>query len=361
MATAVLSTAAVFLLIRAVPGDVVGEMLGQSAGDRAAEAALRAFFGLDRPLWQQYFGWAADVLRGDLGESWRQGLPVAGIVGEAFLVTLQIGLVTLVVSLLVGVPLGIVAGVRQGRWPDLVVEAFSLVALSAPVFWTGMVLLIATGTWLGWSPPLIYARPGENLSDNLESIALPVLALGLLQAAAYAQFARQQTAMVMRQDFIRAAIARGLPLFAICRGAQEANVALGGSLYQAVQEAVTEAGPLADHRAPEGQPPELQYAVAHPVALVPGGLLASLGLPARFEVNSLHGQAVKQLAPGLRPEALAPDGLVEAFSVAGAPGFALCVQWHPEWLAADNPVSMQMLQAFGAAARAYRDRHKPLV
>ena len=210
-ATAVLSTAAVFLLIRAVPGDVVGEMLGQSAGDRAAEAALRAFFGLDRPLWQQYIGWAGDVLRGELGLSWRQGLPVAGIVGEAFLVTLQIGLVTLVISLLVGVPLGIVAGVRQGRWPDLVVEAFSLLALSAPVFWTGMVLLIAAGSWLQWSPPLIYSRPGEDLASNLESIALPVLALALLQAAAYAQFARQQTAMVMRQDFIRAAIARGLP------------------------------------------------------------------------------------------------------------------------------------------------------
>jgi peptide/nickel transport system permease protein len=211
MATAVLSTAAVFLLIRAVPGDVVGEMLGQSAGDRAAEAALRAFFGLDRPLWQQYLGWAGDVLRGDLGLSWRQGLPVAAIVGEAFLVTLQIGLVTLAFALLVGVPLGIVAGVRQGHWPDLVVEAFSLVALSAPVFWTGMVLLIAASAWFGWSPPLIYARPGESLSDNLESIALPVVALALLQAAAYAQFARQQTAMVMRQDFIRGAIARGLP------------------------------------------------------------------------------------------------------------------------------------------------------
>ena len=73
MATAVLSTAAVFLLIRAVPGDVVGEMLGQSAGDRAAEGALRAFFGLDRPLWQQYIGWAGDVLRGDLGERSRRG------------------------------------------------------------------------------------------------------------------------------------------------------------------------------------------------------------------------------------------------------------------------------------------------
>jgi peptide/nickel transport system permease protein len=209
--TAVLSTAAVFLLIRAVPGDAVGEMLGQSAGDPAAEAALRAFFGLDRPVWLQYGAWAADVLHGDLGISWRQGLPVSEIVGAAFLVTLQIGLVTLAVAMLVGVPLGILAGTAPGRWPDLLVEGFSLLGLSAPVFWTGMVLLILAGAWLGWSPPMIYASPGESLRDNLESIALPVAALGLLQAAAYAQFARQQTAAILRQDFVRAAIARGLP------------------------------------------------------------------------------------------------------------------------------------------------------
>jgi putative glutamine amidotransferase len=164
------------------------------------------------------------------------------------------------------------------------------------------------------------------------------------------------------------AIARGLPMFAICRGAQETNVALGGTLYQAVHEfghefgpevgkdASQGAGPFQDHRAPDGQSAERQYAPAHRVDLVPGGLLAALGLPAHFEVNSLHGQAVRRLAPGLRAEALAPDGLVEAFSLTDAPGFNLCVQWHPEWLAADNPVSMQMLQAFGAAASAYRDR-----
>ena len=98
--------------------------------------------------------------------------------------------------------------------------------------------------------------------------------------------------------------------------------------------------------------PDPRYLLA---VLVPACLLAGLGLPDHFEVNSLHGQAVKRLAPGLRVEALAPDGLVEAFSMTGAPGFNLCVQWHPEWLAADNPVSMRMLQAFGAAARAFRD------
>jgi putative glutamine amidotransferase len=148
------------------------------------------------------------------------------------------------------------------------------------------------------------------------------------------------------------ALAMGLPLFAICRGFQETNVALGGSLHQAVQE---QPG-LRDHRAPEGQPPEIAYAEQHAVQIQPGGMLARLLEREEVQVNSLHGQGVKQLAPGLRVEARAPDGLVEAFSVEGSKGFSLCVQWHPEWQAQDNPVSMALLQAFGQACKDYRDK-----
>jgi len=151
---------------------------------------------------------------------------------------------------------------------------------------------------------------------------------------------------------ITRALALGVPIFGICRGTQEVNVALGGTLHQAVQEVPG----LADHRAPETLPVDMQYAPAHAVDVIRGGLLeAIVGLP-RFEVNSLHGQGVKTLASGLRVEAVAPDGLVEAFSMPGAVGFNLCVQWHPEWQAADNPVSMRLLQAFGAAVRQYRAR-----
>ena len=150
---------------------------------------------------------------------------------------------------------------------------------------------------------------------------------------------------------IRRVLERGLPLFAICRGAQETNVALGGSLHQAVHEI----GPHIDHRAPHGKSADAQYANAHEVEVVPGGILAKIVGQARFQVNSLHGQAVNRLAAGLRVEARAPDGVVEAFSVADAKGFSLCVQWHPEWQAATNPVSRQMLQAFGDAVRAHRD------
>jgi putative glutamine amidotransferase len=147
-------------------------------------------------------------------------------------------------------------------------------------------------------------------------------------------------------------LARGLPMFAICRGTQETNVALGGSLHQAVQE---QPG-LSDHRAPAEASAEVQYGLSHPVDVVPGGVLAAIVGRASFEVNSVHGQGIKRLADGLRVEAVAPDGLVEAFTKPDAPGFNLCVQWHPEWRAAANPVSVQLFHAFGVAVRAYRDR-----
>jgi putative glutamine amidotransferase len=154
-------------------------------------------------------------------------------------------------------------------------------------------------------------------------------------------------------------LARGIPLLAICRGLQEANVALGGSLHQAVQELP---GRL-DHRASDELPPERAYAPVHEVNVEPGGTLAALldGLPddgGRIRVNSLHGQGVDRLADGLRVEARAPDGLIEAFSSPHAPGFNLCVQWHPEWQAADGAVSRRLFNAFGAACTAHRQRRR---
>jgi len=153
------------------------------------------------------------------------------------------------------------------------------------------------------------------------------------------------------------ALARGIPLFAICRGFQEANVALGGSLHQAVQEVPGQR----DHRGAPGisdAPAEVVYAFAHEVQVVPGGLLSEIvGKPA-FQVNSVHGQGVNRLAPGLRVEARAPDGLVEAFSMPEAKSFNLCVQWHPEWQAAQNPISLRLFKAFGAACQSFRDRHR---
>ncbi|MDE2628406.1 MAG: gamma-glutamyl-gamma-aminobutyrate hydrolase family protein [Burkholderiales bacterium] len=155
-------------------------------------------------------------------------------------------------------------------------------------------------------------------------------------------------------------LARGMPLFAICRGFQETNVALGGTLHQAVQDVPGQH----DHRAPKDAPADVQYGLAHEITVQRGGVLAAVlgDLPElpQIRVNSVHGQGVNRLAPGLRVEALAPDGLVEGFSVAQARGFNLAVQWHPEWQAASNPVSIRLFKAFGAACEAFRDRHRAL-
>lgn len=161
---------------------------------------------------------------------------------------------------------------------------------------------------------------------------------------------------------IRQALRQRLPLMGICRGFQEVNVAMGGSLHQAVHE---QPG-LRDHRGDGSQPVEVEYGFSHEVNVVPGGFLARTlegvftARDGRFMVNSLHGQGVKQLAPSLRVEATAPDGVVEAFTWVpddgGSEAFSLCMQWHPEWLAADNPVSRRLFETFGAACRTHRDQ-----
>lgn len=151
---------------------------------------------------------------------------------------------------------------------------------------------------------------------------------------------------------LQAAIARGVPVFCICRGFQELNVSLGGTLHQRVQELP---GYL-DHREPQSESLAEQYAPQHSVTVQTGGLLQDWGLPGEFEVNSLHSQGIDRLAPSLRAEALAPDGLVEAVSVRDAPGFVFGVQWHPEWQFKDNPVSLRLFEAFRVACREYADR-----
>jgi putative glutamine amidotransferase len=142
-------------------------------------------------------------------------------------------------------------------------------------------------------------------------------------------------------------IEAGLPLFAVCRGFQEMNVSFGGTLWQKVQEVPG----MQDHREDKSQPLEAQYAPAHTVDLVRGGLLHAIAGADQVMVNSLHAQGVQTLGSGLDVEARAPDGLIEAFRVRAAPGFALAVQWHPEWQVLKNPFSHALFAAFGAAAR----------
>ena len=168
---------------------------------------------------------------------------------------------------------------------------------------------------------------------------------------------RQTTLLDERRDatslaLIQRSLAQGVPLFAICRGFQELNVALGGTLFQHLEELP---GRL-DHRSKPTDPIETQYAPAHDVAVVPGSRLAAITATPNFPVNSLHSQGIDRLAEGLVAEAHAPDGTIEAVRVKDAKGFALGVQWHPEWEFWKNPVSQAILGAFGDAIRARAEK-----
>jgi putative glutamine amidotransferase len=146
---------------------------------------------------------------------------------------------------------------------------------------------------------------------------------------------------------ITAAVSAGMPVFGICRGFQEMNVAFGGTLCQKLQD---QPGNL-DHREDATQPLEHQYAPAHEIALVKGGLLHGIAGTERVKVNSLHSQGVLRLGERLVSEAAADDGVIEAFRVGDAPSFALAVQWHPEWKVMENPFSRALFAAFGKAGR----------
>lgn len=208
--TTLLASIAVFLLVRAVPGNVVQQMLGQTS-DPAAAQVLREFFGIDRPLHVQYIDWLAHALSGDLGTAWVGGAEVTGLVGGAVLVTLELTFLTLLLATIVGVPLGLIAGIRPGRFVDSLVQSFVVVGLATPMFWLAVMLLVGVSAMFGWSPPLSYQSPLENVGDNLMMMVLPVLSLAPLQAAAYAQVVRQSVVSAASEQYVVTARAKGLP------------------------------------------------------------------------------------------------------------------------------------------------------
>ncbi len=146
---------------------------------------------------------------------------------------------------------------------------------------------------------------------------------------------------------VQACIDYAVPLLGVCRGFQEINVALGGSLHQRVHAIPG----MLDHREPADAPIDVQYGPAHMVRFEPGSAFARWAGGAEARVNSLHGQGVNRLAPGLRALGHAPDGLVEAFEIEGAASFAYAVQWHPEWGCSESPLYAALFAAFGRACR----------
>jgi putative glutamine amidotransferase len=155
---------------------------------------------------------------------------------------------------------------------------------------------------------------------------------------------------------IRAVIDRGIPLFCVCRGYQELNVVLGGTLETEIQRGERRL----DHRSRKVDNLDVKYGPVHSIAITAGGLLEEILGRREILVNSLHRQGIARLAPGLTIEARAPDGIIEAVSVKGAKTFAIGVQWHPEYKAASNPDSVKLFDAFGGAVRKHAAQRSAL-
>ena len=212
------------------------------------------------------------------------------------------------------------------------------------------VLIPAIGPQLGDEPAMAAAL--DRLLDALDGVLLTGSPSNVEPHHYAGEPSRAGTAHDPARDattlpLIRHCLDRGVPLFAICRGAQEMNVALGGTLHQLVHEV----DGRRDHRSPKSTDNDVNYGPAHDIDLVEDGVLHRLLGARRVSVNSLHAQGVDRLAPRAKLEAVAPDGQVEAFSVPDAPGFALALQWHPEYKALENPVSMKLFDAFAEACR----------
>jgi len=225
---------AVFLLIRLIPGTVVDQMVGtEGAYSEESMRALKRFFGLDQPIYVQYGRWAGALLRGDLGVSWRTGLPVLDMILGRLLVTTELAMGAMLVALVIGIPLGMLSARRENTALDHAVRVVSLFSLSMPVFWQATMLILAASLWLNWAPSVDFVSPWTDPLRNLAILALPSVALGTAVAAVFMRMTRSSLLEVMRQDYIRTARAKGLP---------ERGVLWGHALRNSLIPLITVAG-----------------------------------------------------------------------------------------------------------------------
>jgi peptide/nickel transport system permease protein len=204
-------TIAVFLLIRLVPGTIVEQMLGTEAlTSYETIESLRRYFGLDQPVYVQYYHWIRRVLVGDLGTSWRMGMPVTEFILSQLSVTLELTVIAIVVAVCVGVPLGVFSALKQNSAADNGGRLLALLGLSIPVFWQGTMLILILSLAFHWAPPINWVSPLRDLKANLNMMLLPGFCLGTSSAAVIMRMTRSCMLEVLRQEYIRTARAKGL-------------------------------------------------------------------------------------------------------------------------------------------------------
>lgn len=199
----------VFALVHALPGDIAVLFLGQEA-EPATIAQFRTNMGLDRPLLVQYADWLQRAVRGDLGRSLRTNQPVTEAILQRLPVTLQLLVASLLVSLCISIPMGIISAVKRNSGFDVLSTVFALVGFSTPNFWLGIILIYVFALLLRWLPPSGFVPIHSSLIENLRSLILPSITLGVALAALVTRQLRSGMLEVLRQDYVRTAHAKGL-------------------------------------------------------------------------------------------------------------------------------------------------------
>jgi peptide/nickel transport system permease protein len=207
------AAALVFLIMRVIPGDVALLIFGGDAGghiDPKQLAAMRERLGLDQPLWVQFGTWLWGVLRFDFGTSLWTGRPVIEELLVRLPLSLELALLATTVSVIIAIPLGMLAAIRQDTWVDYAVRMVSIGGLAIPGFWVGILCILFLVIFFGWGPPLEFIPPWVNPWANLQMMIWPIVTVGYRQAAVTTRMTRSTLLEVLREDYIRTAWAKGL-------------------------------------------------------------------------------------------------------------------------------------------------------
>ncbi len=206
--TTLAASVVVFLLMQALPGDPAAVMLGVNAQPDTL-AALHQKLGLDLPLWRRYLDWAGGFLIGDFGVSYTYATPISELLGPRVMVTLPLALLSMALSVVVAIPVGVYAAARRGRASDVVSMGVAQLGVAIPNFWLGLLLILFFALKLGWFPASGFAGWDAGLWRGLRSLTLPALALALPLAAILARITRSAVIETLGEDFVRTARAKG--------------------------------------------------------------------------------------------------------------------------------------------------------
>lgn len=212
----ILVSLAVFLIVRIIPGDPVLVMMGIDADERARISdeqyrSLQRQLGFDRPIYQQYFNWVGRVVQGDMGMSLRSRRPVFEVIFERYPATIYLAVIALLTGLIIAVPAGVIAAIRQNTSADYAAMGFALWGIAMPNFWLALMLIVLFSLQLGWLPSIGYANPFEAPWRFLQHACLPAIVMGTDLAAPLTRYIRAEMLEQLKQDYVRTAWAKGLP------------------------------------------------------------------------------------------------------------------------------------------------------